>query len=120
MGIIDNVKSVARTVQQIDNIDLYTRILDLQGEILSLVEENTGLRRQVTDLESAAAIAAVLVVRRDSYWRTVGGKDDGPFCTRCWDVDKQLVRLHEAANPEYGHCPNCDKAGKIERGSMRR
>lgn len=120
MGIIDDVKSVAKTVQQIDNIDLYRRILDLQGEITTLVEENAKLRRQVTEFESVAATAAVLVVKRDSYWRVREGEEDGPFCTRCWDVDKKLVRLHEAASPEYGRCPNCDKAGKIERGSMRR
>jgi hypothetical protein len=40
MGIVDNIKDVAKTVRQIDNIELYKQILDLQGEGMELVEEN--------------------------------------------------------------------------------
>lgn len=47
MGVLDDVKSLAKTVQQIDNVALYRQILDLQGEIMDLVEENRSLKQQL-------------------------------------------------------------------------
>jgi len=47
LSIIDDVESVAKTVQQIDNIDLYRQILDLQGEIMEMVEENRDVKARI-------------------------------------------------------------------------
>ena len=86
MGIIDNIRSVAKTVQQIDNIELYRQILDLQAEITDLVEENSELKRTVAELREQAKIASDLVPDEDCYWlppRSVYQDSDGPFCTNC-------------------------------------
>ena len=39
MGIVDNFKETAKLVQQLGNMDLYRRILDLQGEAMELTEQ---------------------------------------------------------------------------------
>ena len=46
MSIIDNIKSITTTIRQIDNIELYRRILDLQAEIINVVSENQELRQE--------------------------------------------------------------------------
>jgi hypothetical protein len=118
LGILDDVKSLAKTVQQIDNVSLYRQILDLQGEILELVEENRSLKQQIAGLQESARIRGQLIVRDDCYWLPQeGGAEDGPFCTNCWDVRQNLVRMWKSGNPDYSTCPNCAKAIKVRRRS---
>jgi len=112
MSIIDDIKSVAKTIQQAGNIELYQKILDLQGQALEVVEESSKLRDENRELKEKLQIKENLKHERNSYWLDSGGKQDGPFCSRCWDVDKNLVRLHPGGNPAYYHCPNC-KAGSV-------
>ena len=38
MGVIDNVREAVKLVQQIDNLELYRALLNLQSELMPLVE----------------------------------------------------------------------------------
>ncbi len=67
MGIIDNVRAVADVVKQIDNIELYRRILDLQAEVMGLVEENSRLKKENAGLEERLTIKEALVFDNDRY-----------------------------------------------------
>lgn len=51
MGIIDNIKDIASIVQKADNIDLYSRILDLQKEAMDLVWQNNELKSEIRKLK---------------------------------------------------------------------
>ena len=116
MGIVDDVKAVAKTVQQIGNIELYQKILDLQSEIMEVVEENQSLKRRITELEEESRIRSELIVQDDCYWIPQdSGHPDGPYCTNCWDVRGDLVRMWKSANPEYSSCPNCKNAMLVRR-----
>ncbi|MEI6673174.1 MAG: hypothetical protein WCL02_07905 [bacterium] len=33
--------------------------------------------------------------------------DIGPYCSRCWDVNKKLVRAHHI-NDNHAKCPECE------------
>lgn len=112
MSIIDDIKSIAKTIQQADNIELYQKILNVQAEALEVVEQNNKLRDENHELKEKLKIKENLKHERNSYWIESDGKNDGPFCSRCWDVDKNLVRLHPCGNPAYYDCPNC-KAGSV-------
>lgn len=106
MGVIEDVKEVVKLVQSIDNIDLYRKILDLQAEVTGLVQDKLQLTQQVRDLTEKLAIQGSLEFRDEGYWRKCDdGKEDGPFCTACWDSDKKLVRSVPIRNV-YG-CPVC-------------
>jgi regulator of replication initiation timing len=109
MGILDEVKSIASTIQKIDNIELYRKILDLQAEITELVQENHGLRRKIADLEQTLAIADELRFERQAYWRGT----DGPYCTNCWDNRQRLVRMLKCGNPAFSECPTCRVALEV-------
>ena len=50
MSILDNAKEVAKAVQQIQNLELYQRVLALHSDIIELVEENKRLRDENEDL----------------------------------------------------------------------
>jgi hypothetical protein len=105
MGVIDTVKDVALLVQKVDNIDLVKHVLALQQDVLSLVEENRALKNENRGLKEQAATREKLKFLQNSYWTDDG---DGPFCSRCWDAETKLVRLHKmrGASPS---CPSCDR-----------
>jgi len=106
MGVIEDIKEVVKLVQSIDNIDLYRKILDLQAEVTGLVQDKLQLAQQVQDLTDKLAIKGSLEFRDEGYWRKCDdGKEDGPFCTACWDSDKKLVRSL-LVRGVYG-CPVC-------------
>lgn len=100
MGILDDIKETVSIIQKIDNIDLYRKILDLQAEAMALVEENRTLK-------AAASIEAELEYRQQAYWKKYGTeKQEGPFCPKCWDVERKLVRLLKS-NGFFPQCPSC-------------
>ena len=105
MDIIGNIKNVAKTIQQIDNIELYSKILNVQQEAMDLVDENRKLKDDVRELKDSLKVKEELIFERSCYW-IKGEKKDGPFCTRCWDVDKNLVRMHPSHNPAFYSCPD--------------
>ncbi|MBB6632619.1 hypothetical protein [Cohnella thailandensis] len=107
VSIIDNIKSVASVIQKADNIELYRKILDLQYEAMELVQQNNELRNQIMELRGKLSTQENLVFRNNQYWKVLeGDKQDGPYCSKCWDVDNKLVR-HNVLNNGYVTCPNC-------------
>ena len=115
MGILDEIRSVASTIQKIDNIDLYRQILNLQAEIMQLVEENTSLKGEVASLKEKFAMREQLIFEKNAYWLPSGGNcKGGPFCSNCWDVRRHLVRMHFNQETGYGRCPTCQVPVEIE------
>ncbi len=116
MGILDEVKSLVKTVQQIDNIELYKKILDLQAHIMELLEENRRLKGDVDSLREKLRVKESLKFERDAYWiEPLDGQKDGPFCCKCWDTNQLLVRMIFCGDPAYSECPSCKIAIQILR-----
>lgn len=95
MGILDTVKDVAVLIQKADNIELVKQVLALQIQAQDLVEENRLLKSKLATREA-------LAFRKNAYWLA----EDGPFCSKCWDADAKLVRLHVRVD-HVPRCPNC-------------
>ena len=51
LGLYDSVKEVAGIIQKADNIELYSKILDVQKEAIDLIEENRKLKNKICELE---------------------------------------------------------------------
>lgn len=104
MGAIDLIMSWAKLVQEAGKIDEYKEILNLldqnkkQQEVIhELKDENKKLKE---DLE----IKWKIEHKYNFYYLD----NEWPYCSKCWDVDKKLVR----AIPTYkwsnnAECPNC-------------
>ena len=93
MSIINNAKEIADLVQKLGNIDLYRKIVELEGEIIELNRENHSLSEQVGELQRQLSVKGQLQYQGKVYWLVDGGNRDGPYCQRCYDVDCKLVRL---------------------------
>lgn len=113
MGIVDEVKSVAGLVNKLKDPELMQHVINLQNSVLELNNENAKLREKVTDLENIIKnlekekeVGESLNIEFGTYFSTRNSKKDGPFCTRCFDVDRNLVRLNVLTNG-YAECPQC-------------
>ncbi len=93
MSIISNAKEIADLVKKLGNVDLYRKIVELEGEIIELTGENHALVGRVRELEQALKTKESLVFLNNVYWLEDEETKDGPYCQRCYDADGKLVRL---------------------------
>ena len=101
MSIISNAKEIAELVKKLGNVDLYRRIVDLEGEIIELSGENHALKERIAELEKNLKLRAELKFESGVYWRIDGQTKEGPFCQRCYDADGKLLRLHPQTADGY-------------------
>ncbi|MBL7152395.1 MAG: hypothetical protein ISS79_01665 [Phycisphaerae bacterium] len=111
MGIVENAKEAVKLVQQIDNVELYRKILDLQSEAMDLTEQLQQRDEKIRFLEEALRLKGKMIPIRSAYYLTddAGEIVDGPFCTKCFDVDHVQCRLVRTGNyyHELVHCLKC-------------
>jgi ribosomal protein S27AE len=126
MGIYENFKEVVSIVQKLDNIELYRKILDLQGEAQRLMSETLRkddeirqLHARIDELEEVVRFKAKLVEINGFYFELdqSGIPNGHPFCPKCWEVNRTPVHIHQ-----MGHllqertksvCPNCKSTFKF-------
>jgi hypothetical protein len=116
MGVIETATDLAKLVQKIGNIEVYEKVISLQSQVMELValnmamkEEIEPLKKTVESLRDKSEVRKALKHRGAGYYRTVEGRDDGPFCTVCWDVDERLVRMRYLEHSQIHNCDFCSK-----------
>ncbi len=113
MGLIDTAKEAVKLVDQANNLDLYKRLVDLQLEAVEMVEQLKIKDEKIKQLEEALSLQGKLVYRDSAYYLVAkeGHFDDGPFCTKCWDVDHIKCRFVRAPETDEGRewvqCQRC-------------
>lgn len=110
MGILDEAKSIAKLVQQIDNKDLYSKILDLQSHVVELYGENITLREKVAELIVAAKQREQMKFDGVVYWSGPGMKapENGPYCPGCWGKDGKMLALRSTGVGHW-YCMGCQQ-----------
>ena len=108
MGLLADIKDAAKLVQQLGNLDLYKRILDLQADALELMEALRARDEEIRELKKAARVCGQIVYVKSAYYmKDEKGEviTDEPFCQRCYDVSGTMCRLQR--DGVYGICYNC-------------
>jgi hypothetical protein len=99
MSLLQDAKAVVELAHQMGNMDLYKRLVELQGQVVELAQRNLELEQELAEITKAGDLGAKLQIREDAYWLPRDGQQpDGPFCMTCWDVDNKLVRMKRLAN----------------------
>lgn len=114
MSIISNAKEVAELVKKLGNIDLYRRIVELEGEIVDLSAESHRLKQQVHELQEKLSVREQLQFLSRVYWLVEGETKTGPFCQVCYDADGKLIRLQDGTADDYDA-----RSGQVLRGTKR-
>lgn len=100
MNLYEGIKDAAKVLQQADNVELYSKLIDLSREALEVTEENKRLKKEIDDYKKAKDIEDRLVFRDNAYYLN----EEGPYCSVCWDKDKKLVRMHYVSGTRYDCC----------------
>lgn len=110
MGALDNIKDVVKLAKTVGNADLYHKLNAVQTDFLKLSEkarelqeENDQLREQLRQKDRMDELLAKRTHRNNAYWI----EDEGPYCTHCWDVKGQIVRMIAHAHAGVAECPAC-------------
>ena len=103
MGVIETMKDLGVLIQKLDNMELVKRLVELQEQVYAVVTENRDLKEQNRSLQEKLSIRQSVDFRKNSYFKG----DDGPFCSRCYDAEGVLVRLHQQQGWKP-KCPKCD------------
>ncbi len=117
MGIVDNFKEVVALVQQVDNIDLYRKILDLQSQAIAQASEIVELKRalqereeQIRELGRHEKFVGKLVRSGQAYYlASDNGQPTGdPYCSHCWESKNVAIHIHQdPRDRRISVCPTC-------------
>ncbi len=103
------MKDAARVFGEVKDAETREALANLKMEGAELAEENARLREEVQQLREQAKVSESLEFVDPVYWRKLEKSRDGPFCSRCWDADQKLIRLHDRSSSTFWHCPACDE-----------
>jgi len=113
----NELKSIGKILQEAGKIEQYKQILEIREKLLEMQEEIEGLKKENKELRDRFAVSEDLEYENNVYWVEKNESNkDGPFCSRCWDADKKLIRMHPAGNSAFGECPNCKTSVQIDPG----
>ena len=109
--VIDIVKKGATLAEQEKVVRLREIVLELREAILELQEENLKLKEKISGLQSKKKTEESMMWDGEFYWfedKNGEGeivKKDGPFCQKCYDDERKLIRLQVV--DENWYCAVC-------------
>lgn len=108
MSILSNAKDVVEIVKKLGDIELYRKIVELEGDIVELTREKRALEEENQQLKRSLEFSKNLVFKRGFYYAE---GDPRPFCPRCWEVDRIAVHMTamDVDGEDYYRCANCRK-----------
>jgi hypothetical protein len=116
MGILENIKDAADLAKKVGDIELYRKIVHLEGEVMDLTREKRQAEQKVEELQGHLALKAKMTHRPPFY---VQDGDAVPFCPRCFEKDVQAIHvIHKNSGDSRTRwdCPECKQMYLIEGG----
>ena len=105
MSAIQNAKELADLIKAGGDIELYRKIVELEGEIIDLTRAKRELEIRNEELQAKQILQKSLQFRSPFYF--VDGEPDVPLCPRCWEKDR--VAIHLIAFDTLRRCPQCNR-----------
>lgn len=90
MSVISNAKEIAELIKKLGDVELYKKIVELEGEIIELTREKHSFEVRVEELQKVLQISKDMNFKEPFYY--VEG-DNVPFCPKCWEGDSTSVHL---------------------------
>jgi hypothetical protein len=108
--IKDSGTSLADAEIKFKLADLLVALADAKIEIANFKEVLSEKDEEMLKLKASVKVEKN-VEWKDPYYflKQAEGEDQGPFCQRCYDVTKTLVRLQSPSKNGYWKCHECNK-----------
>lgn len=111
MSVVENVKEIADLIKKAGDVELYRRIVNLEGEVLDLTRRNRELENMIEELQRTLNVSKKLCFRAPFYW----AQGDGvPYCPRCWEEKQKTIHAHSSVQGStWYQCPVCQFGGQL-------
>lgn len=120
MGIVENIKDAADLAKKVGDIELYRKIVHLEGEVMDLTREKRQAEQKVEELQKQLALKAKMTFNQPFYYQD---GDSVPFCPRCFEKDVQAVHVILKSTGDERirwDCPECKQMYLIDRAARQR
>lgn len=98
MSIISNAKELAELIKKVGDIELYRRIVELEGEIIELTRNNRELEEQLQKIKKQSNAIEKLTRKNSFYFLD---NDNDPYCPYCVEVEQLAVHLHKTTKNQW-------------------
>lgn len=97
---IKTILDISKTLQDQKTIsainsavaDVQVKLINAQQQVLEIQEENRTLKQRLQESETAKVLETQVAFHDGAYWKKKeDGKEEGPFCPSCWDLNRKLV-----------------------------
>jgi hypothetical protein len=109
MSIFEKLKSIAKILLEAGKIEQYEQILEIQDRLDKIQKKLQKCEEENKTLKEKLEFKNNLFFENNAYWlKREDGSKEGPFCSRCWDRNKNQIRM--LVNPTRGFCscPECN------------
>lgn len=109
---LPSYKEIIELMKKGATLEAQEKIMELRESALNLQKENICLKERITILEKELEIKKQILWDGTVYWlKEDENNQDGPFCQKCYDSDKKLVRLQKSFEKTLGdwYCLVCEK-----------
>jgi hypothetical protein len=107
----DAIKDAVKLAQQVDNMPLLQKIVEVQSQLNDLAEELKEKSEEIEKLRKALAFKGKIIHKHHLFWEKGenGQIIDGPFCPKCFDLDQQICRviISDTKDRRYVQCLKC-------------
>lgn len=116
MGMYEAAKDAAKILKEAGKIEEYQKILELLEKLLEMQKRIADLEKENQNLNEKFEIKKKLEYKNNSYWNG----EDGPYCSRCWEKNKELLRMHSTyIGSNAAKCPECQTLANVTGRSNR-
>jgi hypothetical protein len=72
--------------------DVQVKLIEAQQQIMAVQDENRSLKETLAEVHDHKSLEALVSFHDAAYWKKrEDGKEDGPYCPSCWDLNRKLV-----------------------------
>lgn len=103
MSIIDDARQLAELVKKVGDIELYQKVVALQGEVVELSSRNFEIEKENQDLKKRLQLKGAMHFRAPYFYQE---GDDVPFCPNCWESKTVAIHLLTLGHSVRA-CPTC-------------
>ena len=102
-----------KSEQKLKLAELIEALADIKMEIAEIKSTLLEKDEKILTLEKKLNLKENLVYEKPYYWIEKKDAKDGPFCQKCYDANKQLIRLQgNDDNNGYWKCLECKEVFK--------
>lgn len=105
--IKDSNTSLEQAEVKLQMAEVISALADAKLELALVQDELFEKHRAIQDLTECLNQRNIVHFERPSYWVVDGDDRQGPFCQKCYDTERKLVRL-QGGGTEVWLCHACN------------